>query len=147
MGKALPYYAAMLKDFNKKYSRDDVAGELGAWMHKKKIVEFVEETGGGYCRIADFTVYKSDDVLLTFWNREMAEDFIRDISTLKSIEKVDYKINRNQPDFMRLFEAQADERTVSSMFMMEIILESGEDPVKALEEIEYKLQAKKLGLL
>jgi hypothetical protein len=33
------------------------------------------------------------------------------------------------------------------MFMMEIILESGENPVNALEEIEYKLQAKKLGLL
>jgi hypothetical protein len=147
MAKALPYYATMLKDFNKKYSRDDVAGELGAWMHKKKIVEFVEETGGGYCRIVDFTVYKGDDVLLTFWNREMAEDFIRDISTLKSIEKVDYKIKRNTPDFMRHFETEADERTVSSMHLMEIILESGEDPIKALEEIEYKLQAKNLGLL
>jgi hypothetical protein len=48
---------------------------------------------------------------------------------------------------MRHFEAEADERTVSSMHLMEIILESGEDPIKVLEEIEYKLQAKKLGLL
>jgi hypothetical protein len=147
MGKALPYYATMLKDFNKKYSKAVVAGELGAWMQKKKMVKFIEETGDGYCQISNFDVLYGNTHIMSFWKEEMARDFVRDISTLKSVEKISYAVKPTQPDFMRRFEVFSTEWTCTSMHLMEIILESGEDPIKALEEIEYKLQAKKLGLL